>query len=372
MLRLVTYLSLLAGARAYQSAAGRLPTIESRVSLGRPAMFGGMKLGAALDAAGDHLANPAPPPQVCGNPFAPSTSHPSRRTLLLGALGTAVAVGNAKPASAGSFNAASTDQASDQVTVGLEGDYFSNYWSAKPDLEGGSEQLVSWKFKGTVPRVRIYLRRKKLGLSSYTLLASDIGEDVAAAEAARAKERQDAQTQLRKVQRQLLARLQRFLQAEEDSVNVLVAADDPAALEELAELLDAAAHSNEPFGLPPLPLRIHAISSVDEICACLSSQRIDLALISISMLDALRDVSDLELGEATVFVAMHSRETAALPFEVSELYGCFGVQDLLAWPPTLEATRRTLHRWMPRSDVNLAGTPPITHRLTLTPTLALY
>ena len=175
MLRLVTYLSLLAGARAYQSAAGRLPTIESRVSLGRPAMFGGMKLGAALDAAGDHyLANPAPPPQVCGNPFAPSTSHPSRRTLLLGALGTAVAVGNAKPASAGSFNAASTDQASDQVTVGLEGDYFSNYWSAKPDLEGGSEQLVSWKFKGTVPRVRIYLRRKKLGLSSYTLLASDI------------------------------------------------------------------------------------------------------------------------------------------------------------------------------------------------------
>eukprot|EP00964_Phaeocystis_antarctica_P068986 scaffold41831_cov73-Phaeocystis_antarctica.AAC.2 len=175
MLRLVTYLSLLAGARAYQSAAGRLPTIESRVSLGRPAMFGGMKLGAALDAAGDHyLAKPAPPPQVCGNSFAPSTSHPSRRTLLLGALGTAVAVGNAKPASAGSFNAASTDQASDQVTVGLEGDYFSNYWSAKPDLEGGSEQLVSWKFKGTVPRVRIYLRRKKLGLSSYTLLASDI------------------------------------------------------------------------------------------------------------------------------------------------------------------------------------------------------
>ena len=176
MLRLVTYLSLLAGASAYQSAAGRLPTIESRVSLGRPAMFGGMKLGAAVDAAGDYLAKPAPPAQVCGIPFAPSTSHnlPSRRALLLGALGTAVAVGNAKPASAGSFNAASTDQASDQVMVGLEGGYFSNYWSAKPDLEGGSKQLVSWKFKGTVPRVRIYLRRKKLGLSSYTLLASDI------------------------------------------------------------------------------------------------------------------------------------------------------------------------------------------------------
>ena len=58
MLRLVTYLSLLAGARAYQSAAARLPAIESRVSLCRPAMFGGMKLGAAVDAAGDHLANP--------------------------------------------------------------------------------------------------------------------------------------------------------------------------------------------------------------------------------------------------------------------------------------------------------------------------
>ena len=177
MLRLVTYLSLLAGARAYQSAAGRLPTIESRVSLGRPAMFGGMKLGAALDAAGDHyLAKPAPPPQVCGNPFAPSTSHPSRRTLLLGALGTAVAVGNAKPASAGSFNAASTDQASDQVMVGLEGGYFSNYWSAKPDLEGGSKQLVSWKFKGTVPRVRIWLRRKHFGLEldSYSILADGV------------------------------------------------------------------------------------------------------------------------------------------------------------------------------------------------------
>ena len=80
MLRLVTYLSLLAGASAYQSAAGRLPTIESRVSLGRPAMFGGMKLGAAVDAAGDHLAKPAPPPQVYA-----TANLPSRRALLLGA-----------------------------------------------------------------------------------------------------------------------------------------------------------------------------------------------------------------------------------------------------------------------------------------------
>ena len=153
MLRLVTYLSLLAGARAYQSAAGRLPTIESRVSLGRPAMFGGMKLGAALDAAGDHyLAKPAPPPQVCGNPFAPSTSHPSRRTLLLGALGTAVTVGNAKPASAGSFNAASTDSQTSEVTVG-DG-------SAKQDWEGGSKQQVTWTFTGTVPKVGIILMRE--------------------------------------------------------------------------------------------------------------------------------------------------------------------------------------------------------------------
>ena len=173
MLRLMTHLSLLAGAHAYQSAAGRLPAIESRVFLCRSAMFGGMKLGAAVDAAGDYLAKPAPPAQVCGIPFAPSTSLPSRRALLLGALGTAVAVGNAKPASAGSFNAASTDQASDQVTVGLEGDNFSSYSSAKPDLEGGSKQLVSWKFKGTVPRVNIWLRREQFGPSSLSALLAN-------------------------------------------------------------------------------------------------------------------------------------------------------------------------------------------------------
>ena len=150
MLHLVTYLSLLAGARAYQSAAGRLPTIEPRVSLGRPAMFGGMKLGAAVDAAGDHLANPAPPPQVYA-----TANLPSRRALLLGALGTAVTVGNAKPASAGSFNAASTDSQTSEVTVG-DG-------SAKQDWEGGSKQQVTWTFTGTVPKVRIVLMRENAG-----------------------------------------------------------------------------------------------------------------------------------------------------------------------------------------------------------------
>ena len=150
MLRLVTYLSLLAGARAYQSAAGRLPTIESRVSLGRPAMFGGMKLGAAVDATGDHLAKPAPPPQVYA-----TANLPSRRALLLGALGTAVTVGNAKPASAGSFNAASTDSQTSEVTVG-DG-------SAKQDWEGGSKQQVTWTFTGTVPKVRIILMRENAG-----------------------------------------------------------------------------------------------------------------------------------------------------------------------------------------------------------------
>ena len=150
MLHLVTYLSLLAGARAYQSAAGRFPTIESRVSLGRPAMFGGVKLGAAVDAAGDHLANPAPPPQVYA-----TANLPSRRALLLGALGTAVTVGNAKPASAGSFNAASTDSQTSEVTVG-DG-------SAKQDWEGGSKQQVTWTFTGTVPKVRIVLMRENAG-----------------------------------------------------------------------------------------------------------------------------------------------------------------------------------------------------------------
>ena len=150
MLHLVTYLSLLAGARAYQSAAGRLPAIESRVSLGRPAMFGGVKLGAAVDAAGDHLAKPAPPPQVYA-----TANLPSRRALLLGALGTAVTVGNAKPASAGSFNAASTDSQTSEVTVG-DG-------SAKQDWEGGSKQQVTWTFTGTVPKVTILLMRENAG-----------------------------------------------------------------------------------------------------------------------------------------------------------------------------------------------------------------
>ena len=151
MLHLVTYLSLLAGARAYQSAAGRLPTIEPRVSLGRPAMFGGMKLGAVVDASGDHVAKPAPPPQVYA-----TANLPSRRALLLGALGTAVTVGNAKPASAGSFNAASTDSQTSEVTVG-DG-------SAKQDWEGGSKQQVTWTFTGTVPKVRIILMRKNTGI----------------------------------------------------------------------------------------------------------------------------------------------------------------------------------------------------------------
>ena len=156
MLRLVTYLSLLAGARAYQSAAGRLPTIESRVSLGRPAMFGGMKLGAAVDAAGDHLAKPAPPPQVYA-----TANLPSRRALLLGALGTAVTVGNAKPASAGSFNAASTDSQTSEITVG-DG-------SAKQDWEGGSKQQVTWTFTGTVPKVTILLMRENAGNARVSL-----------------------------------------------------------------------------------------------------------------------------------------------------------------------------------------------------------
>ena len=156
MLHLVTYLSLLAGARAYQSAAGRLPTIESRVSLGRPAMFGGVKLGAAVDAAGDHLAKPAPPPKVYA-----TANLSSRRALLLGALGTAVTVGNAKPASAGSFNAASTDSQTSEVTVG-DG-------SAKQDWEGGSKQQVTWTFTGTVPKVRIVLMRENAGNAIFPL-----------------------------------------------------------------------------------------------------------------------------------------------------------------------------------------------------------
>ena len=137
-------------------------------------------------------------------------------------------------------------------------------------------------------------------------------EDAAAAEAVRAKEQQEAHTQLTKVQRQLLARLQRFLSGPEEAVTVLVADEDPSALEQMAVLLDAAADSNTPFGLPPLPLEIHMVSSVEEVCDCLSSHRIDIALVSIPLLE---DFSEMEEGgTSTVFVAVHTRDTEAVQF----------------------------------------------------------
>jgi len=178
--------------------------------------------------------------------------------------------------------------------------------------------------------------------------------------AADAKEAQTS-CRLTKLQHKLLTQLTHFLNANAETVNVLVANEDAALSDYVQKMIDQAATSNAHLGFQ-LPLKLYTACDRVGVLATMRTSRIEIVILGHRLLDDYNRhlMSEMPSSQdsSAVFVVQCSNSDASITAaELESFYEAFGVQDQLMWPPTLESTRRMLHQWMPRATTNVAGTP---------------
>jgi len=186
----------------------------------------------------------------------------------------------------------------------------------------------------------------------------------AAAEAARQNEEKHATLRLNKLQRKLLATLERFLNTPVTPTHLLIADANEAVREHIVSAVMEAADANLEFGLPRLEIQIALACNTEEVVTALKGGQIHIAFIAGDLTDdyAARLNGSVMPGEvSTIFVSFFCGADLSL-FDPHVLYRDFGVQDQIEWPPTPSAMRSVLHKWLPCASIAVPPSPLLSHR----------
>ena len=160
-------------------------------------------------------------------------------------------------------------------------------------------------------------------------------------------------------QRKLLSRLSRFIESGGAAVNVLVAHPERTITDAIEDMLTTISTANANATPHPLPFCAMRAHSAQGVMACLSTVRVDIALVSSAL---MFDYASVLLDEKTardssaVYILLH--DDGREHHDAVELYRLCAAQDQLSWPSSERLVRSVLHKWMPRSGLTMTASPP--------------